>query len=141
MIDWQQFDKGIFLVNVLGIVYDKKSKKILIGKRENDPFTKELAWCFPGGRPAYGKSLEEALNDEVRKKASVEIRVKKIVYARPFPEKKEFLLVYYYCEFKKGTAKAGDKITELKWVRPSEVKKYFTTSIADEVLDFLQKLK
>jgi len=43
MIDFNQFDKGVFIVNVLGVVYDPKTKLILIGHRENDPFIKELS--------------------------------------------------------------------------------------------------
>lgn len=37
-MDWTQFDRGIFLINVLGIVYNQHTRQILIGKREHDPF-------------------------------------------------------------------------------------------------------
>lgn len=57
-MDWAQFDRGVFLVNVLGIVYNPKTREILIGKREEDPYIKELSWCFPGGRPDYEDDLE-----------------------------------------------------------------------------------
>ncbi len=140
-MDWQGFDRGVFLVNVLGIVYDKKKRKILVGRRENDPFVKELGWCFPGGRPAYGKKLEEGLKEEIKKKTNVEAKVKEKFFIRIPPERKEFMLIYYYCEFLKGKAKAGEKFFDVKWVKPLEVRKYFTTSIAPEVLKFLKSLK
>ena len=31
-MDWAQFEKGVFLVNVLGIVYDSRTRLILIGR-------------------------------------------------------------------------------------------------------------
>ena len=58
-INWNKFDRGVFLVNCLGIVFDKKIKKILIGRRQNDPYLKELTWGFPGGRPKYMKNLKK----------------------------------------------------------------------------------
>ena len=62
----KKFDKGLFLVNVLGIIFDIKTKKILIGRRENDPNLKNLTWCFPGGRPDYGEGLEEGLIRQIK---------------------------------------------------------------------------
>jgi len=140
-INWDSFEKGVFLVNCLAIVY--KDGKILIGKREEDPFIKELGWSFPGGRPTYDKSLEESLKEEVKKKTNLDIEVKKIIFARIFTEKKEFLSLYYFClcEPVDGIEKPGDKFKELKWIKPTEVTKYFTTSIDPFVLDFLKKLE
>ena len=37
-MEWKNLDRGVFLVNVNGIVYDSKTKKILIGRREKDEF-------------------------------------------------------------------------------------------------------
>lgn len=141
-IDWNSFDKGVFLVNCLAIIH--KNGKILIGKREDDPFIKELTWCFPGGRPGYDKSLEESLKEEVKKKTNIDIKVKKLIFARNYPEKKEFLSLYYLCYFCEaigGIEKPGDGFKEIKWVRPTEVTKYFTTSINPFVLEFLKKLE
>jgi len=140
-MDWLEFDKGVFLVNVLAIVYDPKTKKILIGRREKDPYVKELTWCFPGGRPGYEEDLETYLKEEVRKKTGLEVEVKKLVFAKTYPEKREFLSVYYLTKISGGKEKAGDKLVELKWVRPTEVKKYFTTSLHPKLLKFLKTLE
>ena len=50
--------KGVFIVNLLAIVYNPKTRKFLIGRREKDPYIEKLSWCFPGGRPGYKKDLE-----------------------------------------------------------------------------------
>ena len=137
-----QFGKGIFLVNVLGIIYNPKTKKILIGRRENDPHIKKLTWCFPGGRPEYQKDLEFYLKHEIKIKTALDIRMEKIavVFAKTYPEKRKFLSIYYYCEVKGGKEKAGEDLVELKWIKPMEVKKYFTTSLHPKLFKYLASL-
>jgi len=141
LVNWQQFNRGVFLVNLLGIVYNPKIKKILIGQRTNDPHLKNLSWTFPGGRPAYKKDLEYYLKLEIKKKTNLNVKVKDIVFAKTYPEKREFLSVYFLCEIVKGKEKAGEKFSELKWIKPMEVKKYFTTSIHQTLFKYLKKLK
>lgn len=138
-IDWNSFDRGVFLINCLGIVY--KNGKILIGKRKPDPYIKELTWTFPGGRPTYDKPLEESLKDEIKKKTGLEVEVKKLIFARIFREKPEFISLYYYCEPIGGNVKAGEKFNEIKWVKPTEIKKYFTTSVDTIIMSFLKQLE
>lgn len=142
-MDWNKFSKGVFLVNVLGIVYNPITKKILIGRRENDPYIKELSWCFPGGTPGYENDLELYLKEEVKVKTGLEVNVKKVVFAKTYPEKREFLSVYYHCEMLVvgGMEKAGDDFKEIKWVKPTDVRKYFTTSLHDKVFEYLKTLE
>jgi ADP-ribose pyrophosphatase YjhB (NUDIX family) len=138
---WSRFDKGVFLVNVLAIVYDPKTKRILIGRRKKDPYIKGLTWAFPGGRPGYRKDLEDYLKSEVKKKTNLDIKIRKLIFARNVPEDRRFLLLYYLAEPKNmGKEKAGGKFTQIKWVRPLEVKKYFTTSIHAEIVKILKEL-
>ena len=141
VMDWQEFDRGVFLVNLLGIVYDPKAKLILIGKREDDTYIRQLSWSFPGGRPAYDKDLEEYLKMEIKKKTNLDIKVKKVVFAKSYPEKREFLSIYYLCEAASDKEKAGDKFTEVRWVKPTEVKDYFTTSLHPVLLEYLESLE
>ena len=139
-MELNNFDKGIFLVNVLAIIYNPRTKKILIGRRENDPHIKELSWCFPGGRPSYKEDLEFQLKHIIKIKTGLEVDVKKVVFAKTYPEKREFLSIYYFTELVKGKEKLGENIKELKWIKPIEVKNYFTTSLHPEILEFLKTL-
>lgn len=140
-MDWTQFDRGVFLVNVLGIVYNPKTRKILIGKRENDPHIEKLSWTFPGGRPAYGEDLEFYLRHEIKIKTGLNVSVKKIVFAKTYPEKREFLSIYYLCEVIGGKEKAGEKFVRLRWVKPLDAQKYFTTSIHPKLMAYLKRLR
>lgn len=138
-VDWSQFDRGVFLVNCLAIVY--KNGRILIGRRKNDEYIKELTWSLPGGRPTYDKSLEESLKDEVKKKTGLKIKIIKLIFARIVPEKPEFFSLYYLTKPVSGKEKAGEKFKEIKWVKPTEVGKYFKTSVDPFVMKFLRQLE
>jgi len=140
-MDWTQFDKGVFLVNVLGIIYNPKTKKILIVKRENDPYVEELSWCFPGGRPEYKEDLEIYLKNKIKTKVGLDVGVKQIVFAKTYPEKREFLSIYYLCEIIGGKEKTSEQFVELKWIKSTDVKKYFTTSLHPELLKYLKILE
>ncbi|MFA4827297.1 MAG: NUDIX domain-containing protein [Candidatus Shapirobacteria bacterium] len=140
-MDWTQFDKGVFLVNVLAIVYNPQTRQILIGRRQNDQHIKELSWCFPGGRPAYEEDLEYYLKLEVKKKVNLDIDIKKIIFAKTYPEKREFLSIYYHCEVVSGQEKRGEKFVDTKWIKPTEVQTYFTTSLHPKLLDYLKSLE
>ena len=137
-LDLSKFDRGTFLVNVLGIVHNPKTKKILIGRREKDPYVKKLSWSFPGGRPV--KNLEDSLIHEIKIKTGVDAKVKDLILARVPEENEQFLLLYYFCETNQTKIKAGEKFVEVKWIKPNEVKKHFKTSIHPQLLKFLKSL-
>ncbi len=139
--NWREAERGVFLVNCLGIVYNPKTKKILIGKRENDPYIKELTWCFPGGRPKYNEELEEGLKREIKRKTGLEVESLGAVFAKTYPEKREFLTIYYLCEVVSGKEQAGEKFVEIKWVNPEELEKYFTTSFHPKLKEYIMNLK
>lgn len=140
-MNWHEFKRGVFLVNVLGIIYDAKTKKILIGERANDKYLKNLSWCFAGGRPAYKNNLEFYLKKEIKKKTGLVVNVKNLIFAKTYPEKRQFLSLYYLCQVSGGKLKAGEKFKQVKWVKPMEVKKYFTTSLDPALYKILKSLK
>lgn len=140
-IDLSNIERGIFLVNSLGVIFNPETKKVLIGRRENDPHLKELTWCFPGGRPCYDEEMEESLKKEIKKKTGVDVKIEKIIFAKTYPERKNFMSIYYLCEPVGGIEKAGEKFIEIKWVRPEEIENYFTTSFHPKLKEEILKLK
>lgn len=139
-MEWAQFGRGVFLVNCLGIIYHPLKRQILIGRRENDPYLKELSWCFPGGRPNYGETLEEGLKREIKVKTGLDVAIKKIVFAKTYPEKKEFLSIYYACEIQAGEGAPGELFVEIKWINPQDIQNYFTTSVHSKIIEYLNLL-
>jgi 8-oxo-dGTP diphosphatase len=136
-------NKGVFSVIVIGIIYDPANKKILIGKRSDDPDIPKLSWCFPGGRPEYEEGLETAVKREIKEETGLDVESLGVIHARNYPEKKEFLAIYYLCEALdvKKDLEPGDNFSELKWVSPEKLEDYFTTSFPDKLKEYILNLK
>ncbi len=133
-------EKGIFLVNALGIVY--RRGKILVGRRVFDPYVEKLTWQFPGGRVDASKGIERSLKEEIRKKTGLFVKVGGLIQVRiPKKERSDLLSIYYLCTPVRGKEKAGEKFVELRWIRPTDIRKLFTTSYDSEVFRFLQRLE
>ncbi|MFA4953372.1 MAG: NUDIX domain-containing protein [Candidatus Pacearchaeota archaeon] len=134
-------EQNQFEVVLLGIVYDPEKKKILIGRREKDPEIEKLTWCFPGGRLSTNKELEKTLKEKIKEKTGLKIENLGVVFAKTYPEKKELVAIYYLCEVVGGKEKAGDDFKEIKWVKPEELEKYFTTSFHPHLKEYILNLK
>lgn len=130
-----------FNVIVLGIVFDTKRKKILIGKREKDPFMKKLGWVFPGGRLNFNEDIELALKKRIFETTGLKVANLGSIFAKTYSENKKFVAVYFLCEVMSGKEKTSGKLTELKWVSPEEVGKHFTTSFHPHLKEYILNLK
>ena len=137
----EKYTKGVFAIIVLGIIYDPEKKKILIGRRENDPHIKELSWCFPGGTPEYGEELESAIKREVKEKTNLNVESLGTIFSKTYPEKQELLAIYYLLEKTGGEEQAGDNFKEIKWVAPEELEENFTTSFHPTLKEYILNLK
>jgi len=126
---------------LLGVIFDPAKRKILIGRRENDPYIKELTWVFPGGSLNYEEDLDAALKKKIKEKTGLDVKNLGAIFAKTYPEKKEFLSIYFLCEAVGGEAKAADDLVELKWVKPEEVENYFTTSFHPHMKEYILNLK
>src|SRR3989344_5783032 len=130
-----------FNVIVLGIVFDPKKKKILIGRRESDPFVKKLKWTPPGGRVAYGEDLESSLKIKIKKQTGLEVANLGHIFSMIPKEKKNFILIIHLCEVVNGKEKAGGNLKEIKWVDPEELDDYFTIAYHPHLREYILNLK
>ena len=129
-----------FEVIVLGIVFDPKKKKILIGRRENDPYIKELTWCFPGGRLQIGEDVDQALKRKMKLKTGYSVKNLGSIFTDTRPERPSLVEIYFLTEVFEGKEKPSNDIVELKWISPNELEKYFTTSLHRKLKEFLNDL-
>ena len=135
-------EKEKFSVILLGLIFNPKTKKILMGKREKDPYLPKLTWSFPGGRANQDEDLEETLKRKIKEKTGLEIEnLGAVVFAKTYPEKKDLLAIYYLCESVGGKEKAGDDLVELKWMNPEEIENYITTSLHPHLKEYILNLK
>jgi len=133
--------EGIFFVVVLGIIFDPKTKKILIGRRKKDPYVEKLTWCFPGGRLNHKETEEQTLKRKIKEKTGLKVADLGTVFSRIFKEEKNIFLLYNLCEVIGGKEKAGDDFVEIKWVKAKELEKHFTTSFNPKLKEYINNLK
>jgi len=132
----------------LGIIINKG--KVLIGKRKGlDPYVKHLSWVFPGGM-MHSLNFEKELIVYIKHETGFTVKVERIVHARIHPDnindKVKIIALYFHCSIVSGKQKAGGykkfvPLIKLKWVQPTAVVRYFTTSTADEVMNFLKRIE
>jgi ADP-ribose pyrophosphatase YjhB (NUDIX family) len=108
-----------FIVKIIGILFEPKSRKILIGKKKGD---KE--YSFLQGDLNYKAELDKNLKKIAKEKTGYKIHNLGAVYAKnKIRNKKDVLELYFLCEATEGKEKKGNNIQELIWVKPSEIEK------------------
>lgn len=129
-------------VVVIGLAIISDGKKVLIGARkEKDEWVEHLSWVFPGGR-LKTLGFDTEIKELVRKETDLDVEVKTLIAARVHPDSGfkdvQVVALYFHCVPKeKGKGVPGSGLAKLKWVAPSFVFKFFTTSVTDEVTRFL----
>lgn len=144
---WQlrsQLSSKVELVGV-GIIVNKKGEVLIGARKGKDPWVKNLRWVFPGGG-LESLDFEAGVKREIKEETGLEVNVNSLVAARIHPNavvnKVQVVVLYFYCTpVNESTGKANDGLDELKWVKPLDVFKFFTTSVSDEVTKFLQNLE
>jgi ADP-ribose pyrophosphatase YjhB (NUDIX family) len=130
-----------FEVAVLGVIYNPKDKKILIGRRENDPNIPKLGWSFPGGRLRHGEDMDKVLKKHIKSKTGYDVKNLGAIFSRTPDEKKDLVIIYFLTEVFKGKEKPGIDMLELKWVKPEELEKHFKTSFHPRLKEYILNLK
>ncbi len=131
-----------FEVILLGVIFDPAKRKVLLGRRENDPHISRLAWCFPSGRLLHNEDLDQKLKKKIKESTGYNVKNLGSIFTRNLPyDGGDFLQVYFLVEIFEGEEKAGGDLVELKWVDPDEVESYFTTPFHSVLKEYISNLK
>lgn len=133
--------KENFKVVLLAVIFDPKTKKILVGRRENDPYLPELNWCFPGGKMHLEEDLDKTLKRKIKEKTGLTVKNLGAIFVDNDPKKRDLLLCYFLCETFSGTPKASGNILEVKWEDPANLEKLFKTKFNTRLKEFFLHLK
>ena len=126
---------------VVSIALINNSDQVLIAKRASN---KHLAgfWEFPGGKVEKDETPENALIREVKEELNLNIN-NKCIAPLSFSEfdYKNFhlLLLLYICRRWEGEPRPMEE-NELKWVKPSMLRKYKMPPADDSLIYSLQDL-
>lgn len=129
----------------LAIIVNKKGEVLIGARRDKDPWVENLTWVFPGGN-LESLDFEKDLKKEVRQETGLNVNVNSLITARVHPDSGfknvQIVALYFHCTpVDNKNPKAGGELVKLKWVKPTDVFKYFTTSTSDDVTKFLTSLQ
>jgi len=129
---------------VVGISIINKKSRVLIGLRKStDQHIPDLHWTFPSGK-FNSLNFESEIIKTIRQETGLTARVISLVHARLIPDspgkKIRIIGLYYHCRIISGKTVAGGDFKQLKWVEATQVNRHFTTSVADEIMNFLGTL-
>lgn len=130
---------------IIGLGIIVKGNKVLIGSRKKDDrWVDNLSWVFPGGK-MQSLNFEKEVEREIKEETGLTVEIKDLIAARIHPDsgfkKVQIVALFFYCEPITGEKPTpGGDLSQLKWVNPTEVFRYFTTSTCDEVTRFLMSV-
>ncbi|MEK6945646.1 MAG: NUDIX domain-containing protein [Nanoarchaeota archaeon] len=126
---------------LVGVIFDPAKRKILIARKESDPELKGATWVFPGTELHYRDDIDKILKARIKEKTGFDVKNLGAIFSKVYPERKDYLAVYFLCEVFKGKEKPWQFYKELKWVSPDELEKYFTTSFHPRLREYITNLK
>lgn len=129
----------------LAIIVNKDGKVLIGARKLKDKWVENLSWVFPGGN-IDSLDFSKDVQNEVRQETGLEIKVNSLVASRIHPDSgfksTQINALYFFCTpVSEKKLKPGGDLKSLKWVYPTDVFKYFTTSTCDEVTKFLTTIQ
>ncbi len=125
------------IIGVGGVVISEG--RVLLVRRGGPPL--QGRWSIPGGILEVGETLIEGVRRELAEETGIDVRVRTLIDVferidRDASGKLQyhFVVLDYFCEAVRGTARAGDDVTEVAWAAPAELEKYALTEIASRVI-------
>jgi hypothetical protein len=138
---------SVLKVVVTGLVIAvNDAGEVLIGQRQKpDQEVPNLTWSFPGSR-LQSLVFDGELTQAFHIRTGLHVTLHEAVAARVVPESAHSgtqVIALYFYDTVQGEQASSPKppYQELKWVRPLEVFKHFTSSTTDEVTAFLTQLE
>ena len=106
--------------------------KVLLIKRAYAPY--QHLWTLPGGRMEPGETIEQCAIREIAEEVGLTIRNPRPVLVQPLGRDGAFLLAVFATGDFSGKIVASDEIADHKWVDPTALISFRTTSRLDDVL-------
>jgi ADP-ribose pyrophosphatase YjhB (NUDIX family) len=124
-----------FKVKIIGILFNPKAHKILIGKNKND---KSLS--FLEGDLMQNEELDVGLKRTAKEKTGYSIHNLGAIYAENKLKNKEILQIYFLCEATEGEEKPGKNVSELKWINPRDVENKLHKKLPARLKEYITSL-
>jgi ADP-ribose pyrophosphatase YjhB (NUDIX family) len=109
-----------------------REEKVLLIKRAFAPY--QHLWTLPGGRMEPGETIEQCAIREVQEELSLTVRNVRPVMEQMLGRDGTFRLAVFATRDFSGVLRASDEVADHKWVDPSALVAFRTTSRLDDVL-------
>ncbi len=125
----------------MGVIVNEAGKVAIVERKNKEVGAdgSTLSWAFPGGEPASYETVQEGVEREVLEETGYEVIVHEKISERE-PIQFPILIKYFRCVLKSDEQTElvdVDEIAQVKWVKPEELKNYFTTDLDPGVSQFL----
>jgi len=122
-----------FKIILIGVIFDPKTRKILIGKNKDDE-----NYSFLEGNLTCDEELDISIKSIAKEKTGYVVHNLGTIYARNNIENdKEKLEIYFLCEATEGSEKPGENVEELKWIKPSEIAEYINGEMPSRLKEYI----
>ncbi|MBU2612362.1 MAG: hypothetical protein KKB62_01425 [Nanoarchaeota archaeon] len=125
-----------FLVKIVGIIFDPKTRRILVGKGEGD-----TKYSFIEDDLDYGLELDKKLKKAALERTGYKIHNLGAVYAENMLQREDKLKIHFLCEATEGKEKPGKDVKELLWVKPSNVEDKLQVKLPTRLQEYLLNLE
>ncbi|MGD9276063.1 MAG: NUDIX domain-containing protein [Candidatus Pacearchaeota archaeon] len=132
-------ERDFFKVVLVGMIYDPKTRKILIGKGNLDPNSK-TGWCFPGGILKKKKDIDKRLKAKIKEQTGYKVANLGTIFTRIPKKEPNTVVIFFLCEIIKGQEKPAKGLIEIKWINPSEAENYFTKNMNSRLKEYFMNL-
>ena len=129
-------EKELFYVKIVGIIFDTTTRKILVGR-----INEEDHYSFIEGDLTHEEELDKCLKRTVKETTGFTIHNLGSVYSENMLKNPNKLKIHFLCEIREGDLKPGQKITELIWVKPSEVEEKLGVKLPSRLHEYINNLE
>jgi ADP-ribose pyrophosphatase YjhB (NUDIX family) len=106
--------------------------KVLLIKRAYAPY--QHLWTLPGGRMEEGETIEQCAIREVQEELGLAVRNVRPVMEQNLGREGNFRLAVFVTRDFSGVLRPSDEVADHKWVDPSALVAFRTTTRLDDVL-------
>lgn len=125
-----------FYIKIVGIIFDTKTRKILIGKNKRDN-----KYSFLEGNLNHTEELDACLKRTVTEKTGYSVHNLGSIYAENMLADKNKVKLHFLCEVKAGEQNPGENVEELIWVKPSEVEGKLQVDLPSRLHEYITNLE
>ena len=126
-----------FSVKIIGILFDPKEKKILVGKNKG-----EEHFSFVDGELNYHEELDQGLKRVIKAKTGYQVHNLGTVFSdnKIEGEETDTLELYFLCEIKEKTQEQSENVEEMKWIKTEEFEELTNKKLHSRLQEYLKNI-